>query len=81
MARIRAAVDARAESGADIVIVARTDARQADSLQVRPCCKALISRYGVMLSVLQGGAPSAGCISRAHKANERCPRHPRSLAE
>ncbi|BDA50301.1 probable 2,3-dimethylmalate lyase at N-terminal half [Coccomyxa sp. Obi] len=32
LARIRAAVDAR-EEGADILIVARTDARQADSLQ------------------------------------------------
>jgi len=37
VARIRAAVDARAESGADILIVARSDARQADSLQARPC--------------------------------------------
>lgn len=34
LARIRAAVDAR-EEGADILIFARTDARQADSLQVR----------------------------------------------
>lgn len=31
--KIRAAVDARAESGSDIVIVARTDARQAVSLE------------------------------------------------
>jgi len=37
VARIRAAVDVRAESGADILIVARSDARQADSLQARPC--------------------------------------------
>ena len=34
--RVRAAVDARQE-GQDIVIVARSDARQADSLQV--CCR------------------------------------------
>ena len=34
MARIRAAVDARAESGSDILVVARSDARQADSLEV-----------------------------------------------
>ena len=34
VARIRAAADARAESGSDILIVARSDARQADSLQV-----------------------------------------------
>ena len=33
VARIRAAVDAR-EEGADILIVARTDARQAESLEV-----------------------------------------------
>jgi 2-methylisocitrate lyase-like PEP mutase family enzyme len=33
VARIRAAVDAR-EEGADILVVARTDARQAHSLQV-----------------------------------------------
>lgn len=40
LARIRAAVDARQE-GADIFIFARTDARQADSLQVPAflqCC-------------------------------------------
>ena len=35
VARIRAAVDARDESGSNIVIVARTDARQAESLDVR----------------------------------------------
>ena len=34
VARIRAAVDARDESGSNIVIVARTDARQAESLDV-----------------------------------------------
>lgn len=34
LARLRAAVDAR-EEGADILIVARTDARQAISLQVQ----------------------------------------------
>ena len=34
MTRIRAAVDARAESGSDILVVARSDARQADSLEV-----------------------------------------------
>ena len=34
MARIRAAVDARAESGSDILVVARSDARQAESLEV-----------------------------------------------
>lgn len=34
VARIRAAVDAREESGSNIVIVARTDARQAESLDV-----------------------------------------------
>lgn len=35
VARIRAAADARDESGSNIVIVARSDARQAESLQVR----------------------------------------------
>ena len=35
VARIRAAVDARSESGSDIIIVARSDARQAESLQAR----------------------------------------------
>ena len=34
VARIRAAADARDESKADIVLVARTDARQAESLEV-----------------------------------------------
>ena len=34
VARIRAAADARDESGSNIVIVARTDARQAETLQV-----------------------------------------------
>ena len=34
VARIRAAADARDESGSNIVIVARTDARQAESLDV-----------------------------------------------
>lgn len=35
VARIRAAVDARSESRSDIIIVARSDARQAESLQAR----------------------------------------------
>ncbi|XP_016704267.1 2,3-dimethylmalate lyase-like [Gossypium hirsutum] len=34
--RIKAAVDARKESGSDIVIVARTDSRQAPSLEESP---------------------------------------------
>ena len=34
VARIRAAVDARAEIGSDILVVARSDARQAESLEV-----------------------------------------------
>ena len=38
VARIRAAVDARDESGSNIVVVARTDARQADSLDVSGRC-------------------------------------------
>jgi 2-methylisocitrate lyase-like PEP mutase family enzyme len=39
LARVRAAVDARDE-GADILIVARTDARQAQSLEVIcTCCE------------------------------------------
>ena len=35
VARIRSAVDARDESGSNIVIVARSDAKQAESLDVR----------------------------------------------
>ena len=59
--RVRAAVDARRE-GQDIVIVARTDARQADSLQVG-CWLAPEQGHVQCVSVLGRNSPIAGSLS------------------
>lgn len=59
VARIRAAADARDESGSNIVIVARTDARQAETLQVcNPC--ALCLHLSPFHAVLCEGKTSEG---------------------
>jgi 2-methylisocitrate lyase-like PEP mutase family enzyme len=62
VARVRAAADARDE-GADILVVARTDARQAISLEVRPVsgCVPLTDALCLGDCFLFCGLLTAGC--------------------
>ena len=70
--RVRAAVDARQE-GQDIVIVARSDARQAASLQVG-CRPALRQGHAACMSVLGGHLPVESSLSLPPKAHNHSSR-------